>query len=138
MTTFAPTAPKIPDHIPAHLVRDFDLWQEISSAGKDAYARAAALHQETPPIFYVSRLGYLPGAWVPRRAEDLRQILQDPETFSSVGLSPFAKLVGDSWQLIPLELDPPDHAKYRALLNPLFTPRRGTSRRPKSERARPS
>ncbi|MDB5870356.1 MAG: cytochrome, partial [Polaromonas sp.] len=117
MTTASPTAlsaPEVPSHIPPHLVRDFDLWQEISAAGKDAYLRAAALHQETPPIFYVPRLGYLPGAWVPRRAEDLRKILQDPETFSSASLSPFARLLGDSWKLIPLELDPPDHAKYRA------------------------
>ncbi|MDB5869193.1 MAG: Cytochrome, partial [Polaromonas sp.] len=51
------------------------------------------------------------------------KILQDPETFSSASLSPFARLLGDSWKLIPLELDPPDHAKYRALLNPLFTPK---------------
>lgn len=115
---------QVPSHVPAHLVRDVDLWAELSAAGPQVYARAAALHQETPPIFYVPRLGYLPGAWVPRRADDLRRILQDPETFSSVGLTPFAQLLGDNWQLIPLEVDPPDHAKYRALLNPLFTPKR--------------
>jgi cytochrome P450 len=124
MSASSPGSPAVPGHIPPHLVRHVDLWEEISAAGQDAYLRAAALHQETPPIFYVPRLGYLPGAWVPRRAEDLRTILQDPETFSSVGLAPFAKLLGDSWKLIPLEVDPPEHAKYRALLNPLFTPKR--------------
>ena len=28
------------------------------------------------------------------------------------------------WPLIPLELDPPEHTKFRALINPLFGPKR--------------
>ena len=122
--TPTPTPSIIPAHIPAHLVRDVDLWEEISAAGIDAHARAAALHDETPPIFYVPRLGYIGGAWVPRRAEDLRRILQDTETFSNSGGTPFPQMLGEAWRLIPLDIDPPDHAKYRALLNPLFSPKR--------------
>ncbi len=120
----APLPPHIPPHIPPHLVRNADLWAEISAAGQDAHARAAALHHETPPIFYVPQLGYLPGCWVPRRADDLRQILQDTETFSSRGVMPFAQMLGETWAMIPIEVDPPDHAKFRALLNPLFAPKR--------------
>lgn len=26
-------------------------------------------------------------------------------------------MLGEAWRLIPLDIDPPDHAKYRALLN---------------------
>lgn len=114
----------VPAHIPMHLVRDFDLWAELTTQGENAYAWAAALHQTTPPIFWIPRLGFLPGTWVPRRAEDLRRILQDPQTFSSVGLTPYAMLLGESWRLAPLEIDPPEHVKYRALLNPLFTPKK--------------
>jgi cytochrome P450 len=33
-------------------------------------------------------------------------------------------MLGETWCLIPLEIDPPSHAKYRALLNPLFSPKR--------------
>jgi cytochrome P450 len=33
-------------------------------------------------------------------------------------------MLGEAWRLIPLDIDPPDHAKYRALLNPLFSPKR--------------
>lgn len=117
-------ATAIPSHIPAHLVQDFDLWAELTAQGENAYAWAANLHRSTTPIFWVPRLSFLGGTWVPRRAEDLRRILQDPETFSSVGLTPYAMLLGESWRLAPLEVDPPDHAKYRALLNPLFTPKK--------------
>jgi len=116
--------PAAPPHIPAHLIRNFDLWAELTAQGENAYTWAAALHQNTPPIFWIPSLGFLPGAWIPRRSEDLRRILQDPETFSSEGLTPYAMLLGESWRLAPLEVDPPDHAKYRALLNPLFTPKK--------------
>jgi len=113
MTAEVDPVPAAPPHIPVHLIRDFDLWAELTAQGENAYAWAAA-----------PSLGFLPGAWIPRRSEDLRRILQDPETFSSVGLTPYAMLLGESWRLAPLEVDPPDHAKYRALLNPLFTPKK--------------
>lgn len=123
MTTTELAAAEIPAHVPLHLVQNYDLWAEIAAAGVDGYQRAAAIHQETPPIFYVPRLGYLPGAWVPRRAEDLRRILQDTDTFCNAAI-PFAQMLGENWKLIPLEIDPPHHAKYRALVNALFSPKR--------------
>ncbi|SDS90833.1 Cytochrome P450 [Halopseudomonas litoralis] len=113
-----------PSHVPAHLVQNFDLWGALTAQGENAYAWAAKLHESMPPIFWVPSLGFLPGTWIPRRSEDLRRILQDPETFSSAGLTPYPMLLGESWRLAPLEVDPPDHAKYRALLNPLFTPKK--------------
>src|SRR5690606_14939426 len=112
----------VPHHVPVHLVRNVDLWAELTAQGEKAYAWAAELHRSTPPIFWIPRLGFLPGTWIPRRAEDMRRILQDSETFSSVGLTPYPMLLGENWRLIPLEVDPPEHGKYRALLNPLFTP----------------
>ncbi|WP_193073409.1 cytochrome P450 [Pseudomonas sp. FME51] len=114
----------IPSNVPAHLVQDFDLWAALTAQGENAYAWAAKLHESMPPIFWVPSLGFLPGTWIPRRSEDLRRILQDPETFSSAGLTPYPMLLGESWRLAPLEVDPPDHAKYRALLDPLFTPKK--------------
>ncbi|MET0338142.1 MAG: cytochrome P450, partial [Caulobacter sp.] len=62
------------------------------------------------------------GAWVPTRNDDIRAVLQDPETFSSEGSAGFAELIGESWPLIPTAIDPPDHSVYRAALNPLFSP----------------
>src|SRR3546814_2287238 len=46
----------------------------------------------------------------------------DTATFSSKDFSPYSKLVGDSWTNLPVEIGPPEHAKYRAFANPLFTP----------------
>jgi cytochrome P450 len=46
--------------------------------------------------------------------------LRNPDLFSSENLIE----QGNSRPLIPLGIDPPDHSKYRKLLNPLFTPRR--------------
>jgi len=46
-------------------------------------------------------------------------VLRHPETFSSVmGLD-----VGNVRPLIPLNVDPPEHAKYRKILDPLFAPK---------------
>src|SRR3546814_18273802 len=63
-------------------------------------------------------------AWVVRRMADMREIYMDTATFSSKDFSPYSKLVGDSWTNLPVEIDPPEHAKYRAFANPLFTPDR--------------
>lgn len=48
------------------------------------------------------------------------EVLQDPARFSSADLVE----QGNVRPLIPLAIDPPDHLKYRRLLDPLFAPRR--------------
>src|SRR5690606_36157014 len=62
--------------------------------------------------------------WVIRRAADLRDAYSDTEHFSSQGGNPFAAIVGESWNMVPTELDPPFHTAVRSLLNPLFSPPR--------------
>ncbi len=52
--------------------------------------------------------------------DDVMTVLQNPQIFSSAG----AAEIGQVRPLIPLEIDPPAHAKYRKLLDPLFAPRR--------------
>lgn len=51
----------------------------------------------------------------------VREALRDPVTFSS-GMDAVA--IGQERPLIPLQLDPPDHARYRRLLDPHFSPSR--------------
>ena len=48
------------------------------------------------------------------------ETLKDAETFSSADLVD----QGNIRPLIPLAIDPPDHVKYRRLLDPMFAPRR--------------
>jgi cytochrome P450 len=54
------------------------------------------------------------------RLKDGEQILRDAETFSS-GME--ASQHGNARPLIPLQIDPPDHVRYRRLLDPVFAPR---------------
>lgn len=118
-------AASAPSHVPAHLVKDFAF-----SFGDRPHEKLDPLHQG-PPIFYTphhlmhSSMGArTAGTWVITRAADMRAVLTDPATYSSVGLHNFGKALGETWQLIPLEQDPPDHTKYRAIINPLFTQKR--------------
>ncbi|MEX2255455.1 MAG: cytochrome P450 [Acidimicrobiia bacterium] len=55
------------------------------------------------------------------RYEDVAWALRHPEVFSS---APEAISIGQEQPLIPLQVDPPDHAKYRRLLDPEFSPRK--------------
>jgi cytochrome P450 len=54
------------------------------------------------------------------RFEDLSWALKHPEFLSSEE----AVAIGNDRPLIPLQIDPPDHAKYRRLLDPEFSPKR--------------
>jgi cytochrome P450 len=122
MSEAAVTGPKIPDHVPRELVQEIDLYSPGTGEGCP-YARLAKLTSGpralfTPPNFMVPT-----GAWVLTRAEDIRSVLQKPEIFSSEGIAGFSRIVGESWPLIPLELDPPEHSKFRAILNGIFSPK---------------
>jgi len=54
------------------------------------------------------------------RHEDVVYALRNPEIFSSVM---GAVHLGNDRPLIPLQIDPPDHLRYRKILDPLFAPR---------------
>lgn len=112
----------IPDHVPAELVREFPF-----SRGATTTALPHDILQrlnEGPEIFYAPKAPPLGGsAWVFRRAEHCRQIYLDTEHFSSGAIWPFSKMTGGNWMLIPAEVDPPLHSRYRQILNPLFSPK---------------
>ena len=52
--------------------------------------------------------------------EMCERVLRDPETFSSV----VDMNLGNARPMIPLNVDPPKHSRYRKILDPLFAPRR--------------
>ncbi|RWO36174.1 MAG: cytochrome P450 [Mesorhizobium sp.] len=116
----------VPDHVPPEMVRDFNLFTSpgmLPTANGDPHAAVACVHAG-PPIFYsTSNTRDGRGTWVITRASDQRRVLQDTETFSS-HRSIFASVLGESWPMIPLELDPPFHGVFRSLLNPLLSPKR--------------
>ena len=120
------TAPKVPAHVPPEMVSDFNFYtspQMVPTPFGDPHEAVAHL-ATGPRIFYspeTTRNGN--GAWVITRASDQREVLQDGATFSSYRRI-FSAAVGEDWPVIPLELDPPDHGRYRSLLNPLLSPKR--------------
>ena len=57
------------------------------------------------------------GQYVVTRYDDVRRVLEDPETFSSAGVSPRPSPVN----LNPLDADPPIQPELRRILNPLFS-----------------
>ncbi len=57
---------------------------------------------------------------MPSLDSDVRAVLRNPAVFSS---NADAVQIGQVRPLIPLQIDPPDHTKYRKLLDPLFAPK---------------
>lgn len=108
-----------PTGLPQELVSDFDLYGSPELA-KCPYSYTARLH-EGPAVVWApdSRCG---GAWVVSRAADIRFVMSNPQIFSSRRAAGFSQLIGENWDLIPLELDPPEHTKFRKVMNPILTP----------------
>lgn len=124
-TMLDPTAIAVPSHVPPELVRDVDVYQ--ITVGDDPQKDYKERFQGEPDIFYIRRTARDPqwGNWVVTRLDDVQTILQDPDTFSSRHIAGFDRaLGGEEWLAYPVEADPPDHGKFRALLNPLFSPAR--------------
>lgn len=116
--------PVIPDHVPEALVKPFPFIFGLTTTANPHDDWVPQIHSQGPDIFYAPHA--YPGAtpaWVVRRMDHLREIYFDTDTFSSKDFSPFAKLIGESWTNTPAEVDPPEHAKYRKMINPLFTPK---------------
>lgn len=115
--------PVIPAHVPPELVRQFPYAFGITTSA-DPFGDWAPTVHEGPAVFYAPHAypGFSP-AWIVRRVEDLRKVYFDTETFSSKDFSPYSKLIGDTWTNLPVEIDPPQHGKYRTFINPLFTPK---------------
>ena len=92
---------------------------ETAKAPHDLYRR---LREECP----VARSGVANvsdgtgAAVVISRFEELSWALKHPEYLSSEG----AVAIGNDRPLIPLQIDPPDHAKYRRILDPEFSPKK--------------
>jgi cytochrome P450 len=64
-----------------------------------------------------------PGSWVCSRYEDVREVFQNTDRYSSEAIFPFLKMIGENFRALPPQADPPEHDKYRILLNPWFSPK---------------
>lgn len=118
-TQSMPTA-EIPAHVPPELVFDIGLTtgDDFLAAPHDFMAK---LHETHPPIFYSSN-AMVGNAWVTIKHEDALFALRHPEYFTTAGATPFPRDPNNYFYFIPLEIDPPHHRKYRAILDATFSP----------------
>ncbi|KJS07405.1 MAG: hypothetical protein VR73_08885 [Gammaproteobacteria bacterium BRH_c0] len=114
---------EIPAHVPPELVtHDFPL---VFGKFSDQNPWETMLPGicEGPDAIYATNL--FPGrgpAWVFRRLKDQRAIFMDTVRFSNKAFSALSHIIGESWDLVPAELDPPEHTQMRGFLNREFSP----------------
>ena len=112
----------IPDHVPQALVYPFE---QVFAKGFDVdpWQVYRQIKEEAPPVFYspIAFMGTGTGIWYVTTSEDVRTVFQDYSRFTTS----FDYAAGGDMarRMLPLELDPPDHNKYRSLLTPLFSPK---------------
>lgn len=117
-----------PDHIPTELVYDFDMYRDPALLA-DPHQRVLDLHQQAAPIFWTPRNG---GHWVLLGHQANFEAARDVESFSNE-IYPreqmeeiFAELEKDMGRIplaVPINLDPPDHTKFRQPLQRVFSPK---------------
>jgi cytochrome P450 len=95
---------------------DYDHFDEAFAL--DPHATWARMRQECP----VARTERYGGFYVLTRLDDIVQVAQHPEVFSSfpADTPPDPR---HKTRLVPMEVDPPDHRRYRRILEPLFRPK---------------
>jgi cytochrome P450 len=99
----------------------------VDAVGRSANPYEMAVAADPVPFFQelrdhapVAMLMGIPGTHILSRYEDVRFALQHPEIFSS---EIRAVDIGQERPLIPLQVDPPDHVKYRRVIDPHLAPR---------------
>ncbi|WP_298281847.1 cytochrome P450 [Novosphingobium sp.] len=127
MNALSPAMPK-PDHVPAEAVYDFDMFLDEALV-TDPHERVRQILREAPRVFWTPRNN---GHWVVMGHRENYEASRDTETFSSE-MYPreaieqmMAMFPAGSPRLptpTPINLDPPDHTKYRAPLNTAFSPK---------------
>jgi cytochrome P450 len=100
-----------PPHVPSELVVDFDFnsIHSLEGASEDIHAAYVKLIKASPDIFWTPRNG---GHWVVTRADDIIPILSDATRFSNRHIT-LPAMPEEQPRMIPTELDPPSHGRYR-------------------------
>ncbi len=110
---------QIPSHVPADRVYDWD-FNNDPGFGRDPQAHLNDLAHIAPrDIFYTPHNG---GHWVFTGYEVIFEAMRDVELFTSTD----ARIPGDpdrTTKMIPVEIDPPLHARYRTILNTQMSPK---------------
>lgn len=112
-----PAAP-VPAHVPSERVIQFDYLRD-AALPHDPHSRLHKVQASPYDLLWTTANG---GHWIATRRETIRKILQRPDLFSSAHIN-IPPMEYRAIRLAPEELDPPEHGKFRALLNPIFSPK---------------
>ncbi|MFD1613271.1 cytochrome P450 [Sphingomonas tabacisoli] len=110
---------QVPDHVPRELIRSAGIAYGADFL-KAPHAYMANLHNTMPPIWY--DVGAFGNSWALIKHEDAIFALRHAELFSTEDATPFPRNPDDYFYFIPIEIDPPDHRKYRNIVDPLVSP----------------
>lgn len=109
-----------PSHVRPDQVRDFDIYNLDGPDADFQLLMHRILHAPgTPDMVWSPQYG---GHWIAARAHVMEEVLSNFERFSSRRLTVVPGLEPPI-PSIPLQVDPPDHTKYRQLLMNAFSPK---------------
>lgn len=113
----------------AALADDVDIHDRAFVA--DPFGAFERLRNECP-VAHSSKHG---GFWLFTRYDDVRSAALDWRSFTSsvVGVTAIPVITPRSQPQLPIEIDPPQHSRYRALVNPVFAPARVAAITPRIE-----
>ena len=107
-----------PDHVSPERVVDFD-YLAPKGHEDDVHRAWHRLHDMgVPAIVWTPHYG---GHWIATRADDIDAMQLDSKRFSHASVT--VPKSEQAIRLVPLEMDPPEHTPFRALLSPKFGPR---------------
>lgn len=105
----------VPDHVPEELVVDVDIFK-IPGADKDPQG-CWRIFKGKGPLVYSPYNG---GHWIATKGKDVFRFFRDTEHFSSSVVA----IPDPGDVMLPIQADPPQHAKHRANITFLVTPER--------------
>ncbi len=109
----------VPNHVPASLVRDFDIY-DFEGAFLDIHEAWHRMANREPDVFFTPRNG---GFWVVTRPDLLEAIWPDGERFSSAKGISVPPPVAGSPAMLPIESDDPVHKALRRPLEAALSPK---------------
>ncbi len=111
------TAPELPTQDPCRAfdISDPEFCHDPTATYVELREHCPALHSDA----YFEQYG---GFTLLTRYEDVKHAVQDWRTYTSSvpGVSAIPMIIHRDYPLLPVEVDPPEHQRYRALISPAF------------------
>jgi cytochrome P450 len=114
-----PDAESVPEHVPADRIYEYDIYSNRAPNGDFALFLTALQKEGVPEVFWTPKNG---GHWIVTRGPDIDFVINDATRFSSQNLR-IPKYTNPTPPMKPIQVDPPEHTKYRALLMGALSPK---------------